>query len=167
MRVWATPDILPVDAWLIREVEQLASASGTALPRVLSPAEDWLLWRQCTADATQDIELLNRGALAESLRRASSLAVEYAIDSSKLAAFAGAEAQLLHNTQQAVDARYRDLRAANIQSLIAQLPNVGGTRAITCAGFLQMSPPQGVPSLPARSPLGRRGSRLLVAQLDR
>ena len=140
IRVWATPDILPVDAWLIREVEQLASASGTALPRVLSPAEDWLLWRQCTADATQDIELLNRGALAESLRHASSLAMEYAIDASQHTAFAGAEAQLLHKAQRAVDDRYRELRAANIQSLIAQLPNVGGAPAITCAGFLQMSP---------------------------
>ena len=170
IRVWATPDILPVDAWLIREVEQLASASGTALPRVLSPAEDWLLWRQCTAEATQDIELLNRGALAESLRHASSLAMEYAIDSSQHTNFAGAEAQLLHKAQRAVDDRYRDLRAANIQSLIAQLPNVGGTPAITCAGFLQMSPPLGVPSVAARSPrLAAIGgtARLVEPQLTR
>jgi ATP-dependent helicase/nuclease subunit B len=140
VRVWSTPDVLAVDAWLIREIEQLASASGIALPRVLSPAEDWLLWRQCTAEATQDIELLNRGALAESLRRASALAVEYGIDASRLPSFAGAETELLHKTQHAVDDRYRALGAANVQSLIAQLPNFGGTREITYAGFLELSP---------------------------
>lgn len=135
-RVWDTPDILPVDAWLVREIEALASASGQALPRVLSPAEDWLLWRQCTANATRDIELLNRGSLAESLRLASSLAAEYGIDISELPSFAGAEAELLHQTQQAVDERYRALKASNIQSLIAQLSHA----RITCAGFLQLSP---------------------------
>jgi len=140
VRVWDTPDILPVDAWLVREIEELASASGKILPRILSPAEDWLLWRQCTADATRDIDLLNRGALAESLRRASSLAVEYGIDISKLPSFAGAEAELLHRTQQAVDESYRDLDAANIQALIAQLPDGGGAREITCAGFSSLSP---------------------------
>ena len=139
-RVWDTPDFLPVDAWLVREIEELASASGKVLPRVLSPAEDWLLWRQCTANATRDIELLNRGSLAESLRRASSLAAEYGIDISELPSFAGAEAELLHRAQQAVDERYRALDAANIQSLIAQLVDAGGSREITCAGFLKLSP---------------------------
>lgn len=139
-RVWDTPDFLPVDAWLVREIEALASASGKVLPRVLSPAEDWLLWRQCTANATRDIELLNRGSLAESLRRASSLAAEYGIDISELPSFAGAEAELLHRAQQAVDDRYRALDAANIQSLIAQLVDASGSRKITCAGFLKLSP---------------------------
>jgi ATP-dependent helicase/nuclease subunit B len=144
-RVWDTPDFLPVDAWLVREIEALASASGQVLPRVLSPAEDWLLWRQCTANATRDIDLLNRGSLAESLRRASSLAAEYGIDISELPSFAGAEAELLHRAQQAVHERYRALDAANIQSLIARLadvhgPDAGGSREITCAGFLKLSP---------------------------
>lgn len=136
VRVWVTPDILPVDAWLVREIEQVASASGTPLPRILSPAEDWLLWRQCTADATQDIELLNRGALAESLRRASSLAAEYGIDISKLRSFVGAEFELLYRTQQAVDDSYRSLDAANIQSLVAQLES----REVVCAGFPKVPP---------------------------
>jgi len=135
-RAWATPDILPVDGWLIREIEQVASASGTGLPRVLSPAEDWLLWRQRTTDATEDIELLNRGALAEALRHASSLAAEYGIDVSKLHGFAGAESELLYRTQQAVDKSYRILGAASIQTLISQLPR----REVVCAGFLKLPP---------------------------
>jgi ATP-dependent helicase/nuclease subunit B len=137
VRVWPTPDILTVDAWLIRETEQLAC--GIVLPRVLSPAEDWLLWRQCTAVATQDIELLNRGALSESLRRASALAAEFGIDVVEVPSPSGAEAQLLQKTQTAVDERYQALGAADIQSLIAQLATVSRTREVTCAGFLQRS----------------------------
>jgi len=78
-RVWATPDILPVEAWLTREVERYAAAAGTAVPRLLSPAEEWFLWRQCTSEATGDLELVNRGALAEALRRASAIAADFGI----------------------------------------------------------------------------------------
>ena len=79
-RVWATPDILPVEAWLTREVERYAAAAGTAIPRLLSPAEEWFLWRQCAAEATGDLELVNRGALAEALRRASAIAADFRIE---------------------------------------------------------------------------------------
>jgi len=80
-RVWTTPDILPVEAWLTREVERLASSGGGSdLPRLLSPSEEWFLWRQCTGDATGDLELVNRGALAEALREASAIAAEFGID---------------------------------------------------------------------------------------
>jgi probable DNA repair protein len=79
-RVWATPDILPVEAWLTREVERYAAAAGTAVPRLLSPPEEWFLWRQCAAEATGDLELVNRGALAEALRRASAIAADFQID---------------------------------------------------------------------------------------
>jgi probable DNA repair protein len=78
-RVWATPDILPVEAWLTREVERYAAAAGTAVPRLLSPAEEWFLWRQCAAESTGDLELVNRGALAEALRRASAIAADFGI----------------------------------------------------------------------------------------
>ena len=140
VRVWDTPDILPVDGWLVREIEQLASARGIALPRVLSPAEDWLVWRQCTADATRDIELLNRGSLAESLRRASTLAAEYGIDLAKLPIYVGAEFQLLGEVQHAVNERYRDLGSANIQSLTAQLQTSGAAPQVVAAGFLKPPP---------------------------
>ena len=133
-RVWATPDILTVDAWLIRETEGIDS-----LPRVLSPAEDWLIWRQCTTEATRDLDLLNRGALAESLRRASTLATDYQIALPTVSSFAGAEAELLSRTQLAVNQRYRDLDAANIQSLVSNA-DFGGSAEVTCAGFLQASP---------------------------
>jgi RecB family exonuclease len=137
VRVWQTPDVLTADAWLLREVEELASPSGVRVPRVLSPAEDWLLWRQCTAEATQGLDLLNRGALAESLRRAGTLAVEFGIDLSKLT-LAGTEAELLGEVRRAVQERCRALGAVNIGSLVAQLPAGSLSGAVTCAGFLQL-----------------------------
>jgi ATP-dependent helicase/nuclease subunit B len=134
-RVWQTPDVVTAEAWLLREVEELASASGSVrVPRVLSPAEDWLLWRQCTAEASQDLDLLNRGALAESLRRAGALAVEFGIDLSKVR-LAGAEAELLGKIQCAVEERCRALGAVNIGSLAGMAP---ASSEVTCAGFLQL-----------------------------
>jgi RecB family exonuclease len=138
-RVWQTPDVLTTDAWLLREVEKLASPSGVRVPRVLSPAEDWLSWRQCTAEATQGLDLLNRGALAESLRRAGTLALEFGIDLSKLP-LAGAEAELLGKIQRAVEERCRALGAVSIGSLVGQLPDASLSAEVTCAGFLQLPP---------------------------
>ena len=138
VRVWQTPDVLTADAWLLRAVEQLASPSGVRVPRVLSPAEDWLSWRQCTAEATQGLDLLNRGALAESLRRAGTLAVEFGIDVSKLA-LAGAEAELLGKIQRTVEERCRALGAVSSGSLVGQLPATS-LSGVTCAGYLQLPP---------------------------
>ena len=138
VRVWQTPDVLTADAWLLRAVEELASASGVRVPRVLSPAEDWLSWRQCTAEATQGLDLLNRGALAESLRRAGTLAVEFGIDVSSLA-LAGAEAELIGEIQRAVEERCRALGAVSSGSLVGELPT-HSLSGVTCAGFLQLPP---------------------------
>ncbi len=63
--VWATPDVLPLDTWLSREIER-RSSSGERLPRLLTPAEHWLLWRQCTAQLTDSLDLVARGPLAGS-----------------------------------------------------------------------------------------------------
>ena len=127
---------------------------GARLPRLLSPAEDWLLWRQCTAEATRDLDLLNRGALAEAVRRAYALAVEFGIDPSKLSLF-GAEAELFGTIQHAVSERCRALRAASVQMLMLELYGAGraeaagsrglpapaaGAEDVTCAGFLQLPP---------------------------
>jgi probable DNA repair protein len=150
-RVWATPDILSVDAWLTREVERYAATGGTNVPRLLSPAEEWFLWRQCAADATGELELVNRGALAEALRRASALAAEFGIDIrsaakqrrydtgslSMPADEPGTEAALLADVQLAVDERCRSLGAATVASLVPQLARPG---AAVASGFLSLPP---------------------------
>src|SRR5690242_9436670 len=76
--VWQTPDVLPLEAWKAREIERRA-ASGDKLPRLLTTAEEWFLWRQSAAEHTNDLELVARGLLADSLRRASHLAQEFRI----------------------------------------------------------------------------------------
>jgi ATP-dependent helicase/nuclease subunit B len=144
-RVWATPDILPVDAWLTREIERYAATSGANVPRLLSPAEEWFLWRQCAAEATGELELVNRGALAEALRRASAIAADFEIDvraggrsraeaasgtggsspgslsDSVLESAARTEAELLADVQCAVDERCKSLGAATVSTVVASL----------------------------------------------
>ena len=131
-RVWTTPDVLSFDAWLTREVERYAASAGIGVPRLLSPAEEWFLWRQCAAEATGDLELVNRGALAEALRRASATAADYGIDlqsfahaglsaSSDTEPAPGTETALLATVQHAVEERCQALGAATVASLVNRL----------------------------------------------
>ena len=170
-RVWATPDILPVEAWLTREVERYAAAAGTAVPRLLSPAEEWFLWRQCAAQATGDLELVNRGALAEALRRASAIAADFGIDvrshpgslsdSVLEPGVAGTEAELLAEVQGAVDERCHSLGAATVASLVSSLgprlrQGAEGVQVIG-SGFLTI-PPRLLPLVNPPRATGARAS---------
>jgi ATP-dependent helicase/nuclease subunit B len=138
-QVWRSPDALPLEGWLTREVERYAANDG-AVPRLLSPAEEWLLWRQCTAAATPDLELLDRAALAESLRRASAVAAELGLDLQAMPAAAGTEADLLSTVHRAVAERCRTLRAAPLAAALSCMPCVGDERPVMFAGFLAPSP---------------------------
>ncbi len=138
-RVWSSPDTLPLEGWLAREIERCAANRG-GLPRLLSPAEEWLLWRQCTAEATGGLDLINRASLAESLRRASNLAAELAIDLQTIREPPGTEVALLIAVHRAVTERCRDLGAALLPEVLSQLPCVGDHRPVVFAGFLASSP---------------------------
>ncbi|MDE2451267.1 MAG: PD-(D/E)XK nuclease family protein [Gammaproteobacteria bacterium] len=141
-RVWASPDALPLEGWLMREIERYAanSASGRSVPRLLSPAEEWLLWRQCTVEASDGLDLVNRASLAESLRRAGSLAADLCIDPQAIRESAATEAGLLALVQRAVMERCRALGAAPASAALASLPHVGDGRPVILAGFLEPSP---------------------------
>ena len=139
-KVWASPDTLPLEGWLTREVERHAATAGSGLPRLLSPAEEWLLWRQCTADATHGLDLVNRASLAESLRRSSGLAADLSIDLRALREPAGTEAQLLAAVHRAVEERCRKLGAAPLTAAVSGLPVIGDGRPVIFAGFLAPSP---------------------------
>ena len=138
-RVWKSPDILSVDAWLTREIEECAQSPDARLPRLLSPAEDWLLWRQSTARATAEWDLVNRSALAEGLRRASALAADFGIDVRKLPDACGTEPVLLREVQQAVDEQCRSLGAATLASLVTGLSPAAEPAPIVLRGFLKLS----------------------------
>lgn len=141
-RVWASPDVLPLEAWLTREVEALAATrhSDAPLPRLLSPAEEWLLWRQATAEATGDLELINRAALADTLRRADALATEFDIDLNRLRDLPGTESELLRNVRNAVHERYHALAAAPLATLAEEVLVPQEGLPVAFAGFLKPSP---------------------------
>lgn len=141
-RVWPSPDVLPLEGWLIREIERFASRSDSrhGVPRLLFAAEEWLLFRQSTAEATDDPGVVNRLSLAESLRRACGLAADLGIDPQALRESAGSETSLLAQVHRAVMQRCGELGAAPVSAALARLPCVGDDRPVVFAGFLAPSP---------------------------
>ncbi|MDE2261421.1 MAG: PD-(D/E)XK nuclease family protein [Gammaproteobacteria bacterium] len=145
-RVWTSPDALPLDGWLLREIERYAAngasadGGGRTLPRLLSPAEEWLLWRQCTAEVTDGLDVVNRASLAESLRRASGLAAELRIDLRGIREPTATEVGLLAAVHRAVMDRCKALDAAPSAEALSSLPWVGDARAVVFAGFHAPSP---------------------------
>lgn len=137
--VWNTPDVLPLDTWLTREIER-RSAAGEKLPRLLTPAEDWLIWRRCTADRTHDLELVSSGPLTEALRRASQLADEHLIRISGTRALEGTEGQLLVEVEKAVTARCSSLGAATASRLATAHAITGSPQDVLLAGFERITP---------------------------
>src|SRR6185436_5548809 len=137
--VWQTPDVLPLEAWKAREIERRA-ASGEKLPRLLTSAEEWFLWRQAATELTNDLELVARGLLAESLRRASHLAQEFRISLARPRGAPGSEERLLFDVQQAVTQKMRALGAAMAAELVPQLKCLGGARPLVAVGFTQKTP---------------------------
>ena len=144
LRVWLTPDVLPLEGWLTREITRSVTAGDDAaarrLPRLLSPAEEWLLWQDCTAEAARHLELVNRASLADDLRRASRLALELQLDPDVLSVLPGTETALWIEVHHAVQARSRALGAASLASILAHIPVLGEARAVLWAGFLHPSP---------------------------
>ncbi len=141
-RVWTSPDVLPLEGWLIREVERYAAniAAPRVFPRLLSPAEEWLLFRQCTIAATDGLDLVNRASLAESLRRASGLAAELCIDPRAIREPADTEVGLFAAVHRAVVQRCNELGVAPMSTAVASLPCVADSRPVLLAGFLDPSP---------------------------
>ena len=139
-RVWASAAVHSSAVWLRQEAQRCAAAQLSEWPRLLTPAEEWFLWRQYAAEATRRFALVNGGALAESLQRASELAAHFGI-----ALRAGApdsEATLLCEAQQVFDERCRSLRAASVASLLERMTAAGaGTgRAPLLRGFDTLPP---------------------------
>ena len=145
-QVWRSPDTLPLEGWLIRELERHAPGSADrdgppgTVPRALSPGESWLLWRECTIAATADLDLVNKVSLAESLRRASDLATDLSLDLETTRAPAGTEAGLLATVHRAVLDRCKSLAAAPLQEAVSRLPWLGDEGPVAFAGFLDPSP---------------------------
>jgi probable DNA repair protein len=78
-RIWSSPQILPWGAWLEQGLGA-ARARGQAVPRRLSPAEEWLLWRDAVRDACSGLPILSPDALIDSVRRAVALLEDYGLE---------------------------------------------------------------------------------------
>ncbi len=141
-RVWPSPDVVPLEGWLTREFERRAAAESAAgmPPRLLRPAEEWLLWRECAAQAAGSLELVNRGALAEGLLRASRLAAELGIDLGGLRALPGSETALLLEVQRALAERTRALGACSLSAVLRAGGALGDERPVAFGGFLIPTP---------------------------
>jgi probable DNA repair protein len=141
-RVWPSPDVLPLESWLMREIERFAARGdgSRAVPRLLFAAEEWLLFRQGTAEATEGLGVVNRVSLAESLRRACALAADLGIDPQTFRESGGSEASLLAAVHRSVTQRCLALGAAPVSAALASLPCVGDERPVVLAGFLTPSP---------------------------
>jgi ATP-dependent helicase/nuclease subunit B len=139
-RVWASADVYSSAVWLRQEAQRCAAADPSEWPRLLTPAEEWLLWRQCALDATRDLALVDGGALAESLHRASELAADFHI--TLRSAPPDTEAGLLFATQRAFRARCQALGAASLSALLERVGQAANRThaALLLRGFDAVSP---------------------------
>jgi ATP-dependent helicase/nuclease subunit B len=170
-RVWTTPDVMTPSAWARRQCQRAAEVSPEEWPRILGPAEEWLLWRQAAEQAARGYPILDTGALAESLQRSSERAAEYGVTLG--AAASGSEAGLLYETQQIFAARCRDVNAASVSALVRRLREGTDPRALLLCGFdavpprlaaLAAAPAPDTAGAPAHNPIAPRGVRTADAQ---
>ncbi|MDA8348723.1 MAG: hypothetical protein M0038_07950, partial [Pseudomonadota bacterium] len=142
LRVWASPDVLPLEGWLGRECERraLEASAGTMPPRLLRAAEEWLLWRECTAEAIEALVLANPGALAEELLGARRLLAQLGLDLTGLRGAPQSETALLLDVQRAVAARVAALGARSLDEALGADGALGDERPVALCGFLLEDP---------------------------
>lgn len=120
-RAWPSPDVLPFDAWQLREIERHVD-QGVELPRVLSGVEEAWLWRKLALEASP--ELPNAAGLGQAARRADRLALDHGIDVAKWAGAGTRETDWFL-------ARQREFRALERTLLAAPLGHVAASAGIT------------------------------------
>jgi ATP-dependent helicase/nuclease subunit B len=137
-RVWASADVLTPSRWGRRECERLAAERPDEWPRLLTPTEEWLLWREATRDASAGYSFLDVGQLAELLQRSSERAAAYGITLSAPAA--DSETALLLAVQRGFDARCRGLHAASVATVLPRLAAAGARPELLLRGFDTIPP---------------------------
>jgi probable DNA repair protein len=138
-QVWASVDVLTPAHWARRECERLAADSPGEWPRLLRPAEEWLLWREATQEAARDYPFLDSGLLAESLQHSSERAAEHGIEIHR--GTADSEAALLFEAQRGFNARCQALNAASVSALMPRLRESAARRKpLLLRGFTAVPP---------------------------
>ncbi len=140
LKVWPTPDVLPLEVWATKEIERRC-ASGERLSRLLTPAEDWLLWRQCTGPLTDEMQLVARGPLADALRRGASARRRVRHRPAHDARAARQRGPTARRCARAVAERTpRDWCHHACGACRRLSPAVGGSRDVLLAGFERVTP---------------------------
>src|ERR1700716_2917671 len=75
--VWATPDILPLSAWLRRCWSEASLASNESLPALLSDLQSEAVWRRIIEDSPEGRNLLQVSATAQKAMEAWRLVQDY------------------------------------------------------------------------------------------
>ncbi len=135
-RVWKSPDVLPFEAWRVRERQPRAHELEANTARLLAPGEEWLLWREAAAEAARHLELLQLEALAEGLQQSCARADELAIDLNRLPRDSTLEFQVLRAACEHFERRCRELHATRLSARTPALPAACGA-PLLCAGFAQ------------------------------
>jgi len=150
-RLWDSPDVLPWAAWLQRELDA-ARARGESLPRRLTAAEQWLLWRQSVSAACENLPFLRPDTLIEPVQRALSLLEDYGLRAS---AEASTESAVLLRAQQHYRRRCEELAALGEHSWRACTPWLQPHARVWLAGFASVGPAR-------RAWLAQAGARVLA-----
>lgn len=133
LSAWATPDVHSLDAWILRETDRASTDAG--LPRILSGAEEWWLWREATRRAMQGSALAATAALADALRRADRLAGDFGIDLARWVAVGGQETQLLDEVRRDVRQMCRERRVEPAAHVLRERLAPRREVAVHFAGF--------------------------------
>jgi probable DNA repair protein len=137
---WRTPDILSLDTWLEREA--FGAAAEDELGRPLRALEEWLLWREATAEAAraQGAPEQRLEPLVESLQRAARVLFDWRIPVAALHRSLHEEGALLARALAAVEARSQALGAVGRHRLTARLERSNPHTPVTFAGFVERTP---------------------------
>jgi probable DNA repair protein len=106
---WSTPDVLPLSAWLTRHWSRaLDSDAGPALPLLLDPIPERMLWEQIVAASARERSLLHPHGAASAAWRTWQRVHDWAIDLRALQAAASEETRAFLNWAERAAREMRD-----------------------------------------------------------
>ncbi len=147
--VWASPDVLTPASFRQRACER-AAAAGAALPRLLSGAQEWALWRAAAREACDRLGFyLDDGPLGEALARSHELALDWGLSVGR---GPGAESELYDRARSHFESRCRELGAASPGILAGRLAAPHAPPSALLRGFTELPPrlaALGLPGAPA------------------
>lgn len=115
-RCWPTPRVLSWTSWL----ERTGAPAGES-PRLLSIADEWLLWRRTLDELAEESAAPFRDPIVDALRRAAQLAAEWRISPEHIRGAPGSEAALLARASGQFERHCRDLRVLGRPALLDRI----------------------------------------------